>query len=249
MSQNHGFRFSLFSLLFAFTLAAVAVSHWRLSGELAKAEQRLKLSQERAREQKQTIRDLNDELGQLTVDDESQVHVISQSAFRSAPFARKLLVPWQSSFGWRAYLPANSHWRICWKNGEIPLSGTPRSLSGQHLLPAVPHSDGTTTFAVVHLSPWESGQILVIGSARDGPPVVIDLTSRTEFGAEDEIRAEIAGCARRGSPGTESFAPSGPIVLLRQWRVRAGEGMVTQPGIVVWLEPVAKRPELPASKS
>jgi hypothetical protein len=246
MFKRPGFRFSLLTLLLVTTLAALSVSHWRMSGELAKAEQMRKLAQEEARRQRQTIRALNDDLGLLTVDDESQVHVIAQSAFRSAPFPRQLHAPWQSSFGWRAYLPATSHWRICWTIGEIPLSGIPTSMTGQHMLRETP--DGTTTFAVVHLASSESGLVLVSGSMRDATPAVIDLASWTAvFGAEDEVRAEMAGNARRGSPGTESFAPSGPVVLLRQWRVTSSEQMATQTGIVLWLEPVAKKPAVPTS--
>jgi hypothetical protein len=216
---------------------------------LAQAEQRLRLAQEESRKQRQTIRTLNNELGILTVDDPSQVHVIARDAFGIAPFPRRFEVPWRSSFAWHAHLPDSSYWRICWADGEIALDGTLPVMSGYHIIRPAADSDGTTTFAVVHLGPWESGVVLVVGSARDVRPVIFHFATGTEFLAEDEICMETAGSARQGLPGTETFPPTRPIVLLRQWRMRTGEHASTRPGIVVWLEPVAKMPGVPQSSA
>jgi len=243
MIKRPGFRFSLLTLLLVLTLAAVSVSHWRTNRELAKAELILKVAREEARTKQQTIRQLNDELGRLTVDDESQVYVISQKAGVIEPYPRRYHVPWQSSFAWCAYLPSETDWQVCWNGGEIPLNGGLRPKLGQHVL-RQPPADGRVTLMISHLSPWDSGLALVFRCADDIWSAVIPRVTLAEFRADDEIHTEIAGSVRGGTQ-TESFPPTDAVVLLRQWRDNSDQQTATRPGIVVWLEPIAKKPAVP----
>lgn len=243
-----GFRFSLLTLLLVTTLAAVAVSHWRASRELARAELLWKAARDDAQWKQRTIRALNDELGRLTVDDETHVHVIAQKANSVAPFPRQYHVPWQSSFTWNAYLPAQTDWQVCWAGGELPAVGVPRVRTGQHLLRIDPTADRRVTLSATHQSPWESGLALVFRSGDDIWSGAIPRDVLAEFHADELIYSEVVGAPGRGGFQTVSFPPVGPIVLLRQYRASGDAQQSTLLGLAVWLEPVPKEHSEQASQ-
>ncbi|HEX5102809.1 MAG TPA: hypothetical protein VFV87_03310, partial [Pirellulaceae bacterium] len=111
-------RFSLRSLLLLFTLAAVSVSHYVTSG---------KLEQIRAERdsQRQTIRDLNDQLGRLTVDDPTQVHAIATFQPWVAPTHYGSDFVQLDGLAWDLHLPAGTEWRLCASFTLIPQIGLP----------------------------------------------------------------------------------------------------------------------------
>jgi hypothetical protein len=104
-------RFSLLSLLAVAAVACFAAAYYGVVRRHAAAERRVAELQEIAGTQAGQIVALRAELGYLTINDRSKVHVLE--------------LPARGDREWkfRLYLPPGKKWRLCSSHGKIPAQG------------------------------------------------------------------------------------------------------------------------------
>lgn len=233
-------RFSLLSLLLVTTLVGVGVSHWLTTRRLRNAEAK-------SREQRQIIRGLNDELKRLTVDDPAQIHVMaSRDSWCPKSGGSAVL-----NMGWQIYLPgkplAKPEWRLCWSLGDIPATGFPANFRGEAQIETGLDSQITISMRIAHHRSTGCTANFEFGEHQKTYFIPDDQADWLE--GDDHIEFTSAGQRPDGDAraiATESFAPDGPIVLLRQRRMlHTGNAWAVDPlatqGVMVWLERISKK--------
>jgi hypothetical protein len=91
------FRFSLQTVLFLFALAACGITIWQLWREVGPL--------------RAEVRRLRDDVGQLTIDDPTKVHIIQ---------ARQ---PDELTWRWRLSIPKGRTYKLMWNGRHIPKTG------------------------------------------------------------------------------------------------------------------------------
>lgn len=229
MPSRFNFRFSVLSLLLIVTLAAVTTSHVLLSRRNAALAARI-------REQQKTIRAQNDKLGQLTVDDPEQVHILDTSA-------REMPGRLPETFEWEMYAPPKTRWRVFWATKKIPASGISMERLGGDLLQS---PIDRTRFDVSIRRPVANGlnSRLDLRFESQVWKVELDPVEATWLDENTAISWEGAGGTHYWDHATQSFKSDQPVVLLRVRRqsfVGAIGGVEDNPnpceGLMIWLEP------------
>jgi hypothetical protein len=218
------FRFSILSLLLVMTLAAVSVSHWMTWHDLQDRRQQIY-------ELKEQVRIRNDRLGILTVEDPSEIHVISTDIdFQQS--SDRILGP--REFSWQIHLPDSTQYHVRWAFGDIDdivqnlvsvrAEGTPLNELGLSM---------QAELQVKLVSSNDAWELFV---TFDDRPLSRKLFSEeVEWIDMERINSySVAGSFQAGS-FTESFPADSPVVLLRQWKSTSGRS--TRKGVVVWLQP------------
>jgi hypothetical protein len=215
-----GWRFSLQTLLLVFAIICLAVP--------------LILQSLKLRDARVELRQLRDQLGYLTVDDRSQVHIIAVDM--NEP----------DTWRWRMFLPQGARYTWCLGYGDIPAKGVPKpkisSTSNE------PYSETETEIVVTaKLRQMDDGNWSLSVSSSIGGQRAQMGGARVTIPAEEMRRfREVSSYEglTRGKRGTEKLDPKGPIDLL-QWRTteRQPDGshqpsVNPMPGYMIWLEKV-----------
>ena len=233
MPSGFSFRFSVLSLLLLVTLAGVTTSHVLTSKRNVALATRI-------REQQKLIRQQNDQLRQLTVDDPQQVHIISKSDIWPSD---KLFLNGRppEMLQWELHFPPKSRWKIFWATAKIPQTGLPSQRLGGHLLsvPTDHHSYASVDLHEAYLFIWK----MRIGFEAEGWAAELTNEEAAWLQEKAAISWEAIGGDQHHKPFTESFAPDKTIVLLRIRRmIDTGPSTVQDDlnpceGFMVWLEP------------
>lgn len=196
-TRKRRMRFSLLALILVTALFCIVLSHVLTSRELYHVRQEAKR--------------LRDELGYLTIADESKLHAIAIAA-EEGYFSKR----WR----WRIYFPAGREYRVCHKFVDLPTDGIPddnyeffSDVAGEMTLAAsaVREPDGSWRLVLHYNSP--------------GGPYS---QTRSQVIAGDAWLREDASMSwnQAGAETTDSVEPGEPMVLLRMRRVQS----VTLPG-------------------
>jgi hypothetical protein len=104
-------RFSLLSLLAMAALACFAAAYYGVVRRHAAAQRQVAELKETTARQAEQIVALQTELGHLTIEDRSKVHLL------------ELPTPGGREWKFRVYLPPGKKWRLCSSQGPIPAQG------------------------------------------------------------------------------------------------------------------------------
>jgi hypothetical protein len=211
-------KFSLRTLLLIVCIVCLAIPLVLQSLKLSRAETEL--------------RQLRDQLGYLSVDDHSKVHVIAVDM--NEP----------DTWRWRMFLPQGARYTWCLGYADIPAKGVPKPKISS--TSAEPYSETEAEVVVTAMlrqlddGNWSLSVSSSIGGQRDqmgGARVTIPAEEMRRFREVSSYEG-----LTRGNRGTELLDPKGPIVLLK-WRTteRQPDGS-HQPsanpmsGYMIWLE-------------
>ncbi len=213
-------RFSLLTLLLLTALLVVGMSHYVTSRRLDATQAEL--------------RKANNDLGQLTVDDASQLHAISLPTFQ------------HQQWRWRVQLPPGPRYRLRWLVDNVPQDGVPQA-------PRANQVELLDSYA----KPVVTGEpfILTLALTKDAAGkasltcALPDRSSTIPFKDQPAWSDGDSGIGwstwTAGMQGTESVDKTAPLMLLRYRRgkeVPGGWTVETNPteGIAVWIEAFAK---------
>jgi hypothetical protein len=214
--------------------------------------------------QRQEIKELNDQLGILTIDDPGRIHVIAHYADRSEAWHGDLPL----RFGWEIYLPPKAY-LLRWRIGSIPITGLPVESSSEQLLD--PGLDSRYVVQVDFSNSRTRGWMMKLTHATNESTYFIPDSESVWLNVPTPLAWEGAGGKLVGALGatteTESFSADERIVLLRcrpefsgakevinvpaRFSAQGSGGGFGSPGttapnnapladgIMVWLEPVS----------
>jgi hypothetical protein len=214
-------RFSMLTLLLLVTLSCVSVSHWLTS-------QRLTRMQLEMAEQRRIVRNLNEDLGNLTIDDPDDVHVIATDHVRTADRHGELPL----RIGWKLHLPKQTSWQVCWSVGDVPMSGMPRETDGTLALDTGLDSECQIGVSLTHSG--STGWLATVSNGNEEVPYFVPATESRWLNHRLPVVWEAAGDEVSGSVGivakTEAFAANRRVILLRCRHAPAGaDGVLNDP--------------------
>jgi hypothetical protein len=213
-------RFSLLTLLLLTALLLVSVSHFVTS-------RRLDATQA-------ALRQANNDLGQLTVDDANKLHAISLPTFQ------------HQQWRWRVQLPSGQRYRLRWLVDNVPQEGVPQAprvnqiqLIDQYAKPIATGEPFILTLALTKNAEGQASLTFAVPNRS----TTIPLKDQAAWAASDSGIGWSTWTA--GMQGTESVVKTQPMMLLRYRRgkeVPGGWTVEKNPteGIAVWIEPFAK---------
>jgi hypothetical protein len=217
-AANSGpWRFSLRTLLLLVVIVCIAIPLGMQSYKLHRAETEL--------------RQLRNEVGYLSIDDRSKVHVIAVDMDEP------------DTWRWRIFLPQGIRYSWCFGFGDIPQKGVPqpklRHVSNE------PYSDEDVEVVVTaRLRELDDGNWSLSVSSKIDQLYQMG-SARVTIPAEEMRRIQEASVYERdtlGDRGTETLDPTGRIILLlRRTRERQPDGTyqasaAPMPGYMIWLE-------------
>ncbi|HEX2473647.1 MAG TPA: hypothetical protein VHK01_02810, partial [Lacipirellulaceae bacterium] len=211
-------RFSLRTLLLLVVIVCIAIPLGMQSYKLHRAETEL--------------RQLRNEVGYLSVDDRSKVHVIAVDM--NEP----------NSWRWRIFLPQGVRYSWCLGFGDIPAKGVPQPKL-KHTSNE-PYSDEDVEVVVTaRLRQLEDGDWSLSVSSMIGDQLYQMGGARVTIPSEEMRRIQqvsVYDGHTRGTRGTEAINPNEPIVLLQK-RVceKQPDGSYQpwanpMPGYMIWME-------------
>ena len=228
MLQRFRFRFSLLSLLLLTTVAAVAVSHCLTSRRLSVA--RLELEAQR-----ESIRELSHELGQLTVEDRFEAHVqrrADETKRRPGQDAYR-----RFEFRWLIHLPSHKRWRVAWAAERIPVEGIPTSVAGYFDFTPPASGDWASLelrFSAAADNAWTASIFSEYDHAWHACEITWEQGHWLEPGAQTEEVIFGPGSPHISSKFT-TYSCDQPLVIFREFQTSQGEP--TGSGFALWAEP------------
>lgn len=217
-------RFSLSSLCVVVAIASVAAAWYGMRKREQAAVEKAATLAATVKTQQAEISRLRGELGYLTIDDRSKVHVL------------QLVTRDDFHWKWRVYLPPGKKWALCSGLGDIPLRGYQNVRSGWSSIP-----DGEYTIEV-YFDRDDEGQRRFVIRRNEG---------KTSMSVEEakfqQLKAAGHSTISAGSSKTHTLEPVGPIQLIRLRQHRElpsnppgtrsfGSSDDPASGFVVWLE-------------
>jgi heme/copper-type cytochrome/quinol oxidase subunit 2 len=194
-------RFSLRTLLLVTVIAALSVTVWKLYAEL--------------RPMREEMRRLRNEVGHLSIEDETKVHAIAVPTDG---------VTWK----WRIWIPEGAHYELHSASENIPKSGVPQNTGMQTIGASGEHRVEYQIRIDPRTGKWMDKCSLDTGSVGSSQQDWVDWTKRmtTNEGVFES---------------TKVFEPKERVVL-RRFRVGqvSSSSQIPDPsaGFMIWLEPV-----------
>lgn len=209
------FRFSLLGLLTFIFIVALSISYWQ--------------TRTRLRETEAALTTLRNEVGELTISDAKDIHVIAIPSFEGM------------TYRWRVYLPKDREFHLKMSHGQIPESGLPTPAQARVTTREFSDTAYLEPFVLTvavnkdHLGNWRT--VVDDGSANIGIFMPDDETGWLEKRSGHTWRVA-------GRDETEAFHPDEPLFLLRLRKTKPVPGspgastvdMDPTDGILVWIE-------------
>jgi hypothetical protein len=216
-STGRGWKFSLRTMLLVIAILCLAIPLILQSSKLNRAQVEL--------------RQLRDQLGYLTIDDRSKVHIIAVD------------VDEPNTWRWRMFLPRGVRYTWCLGYGDIPAQGVPKSKMDGISNESYSETDSEVVITAKLRQMDNRDWTLSVSSSIQGSQAQMGGASTIIPDKEMRWTREVPGREGHvlGSGGTETLDPKGPIVLL-QWRSvekrpdgTYGPSAKPMPGYMIWL--------------